>query len=271
VILFPNAKINLGLHVTEKRPDGFHNIETVFYPVHWHDVLEIIPSENNKIVFDSTGIEIDSPPDQNICIKAYNLLKSKQSIPGVHAHLHKNIPIGAGLGGGSSDAAFMLKGLNQLFKLQYSNETLKDMAMELGSDCAFFIDNEPAIAHGRGEILEPVLLGLGGLSIMVVNPGIHISTKEAYGAIQPAPPKENLSKIVEGSLMAWKDKLVNDFQHPMVEKYPEIGEAINKMYAFDAIYAAMSGSGSTVFGIFDRLPGDISWPKGYSTWQGRLT
>ncbi|NBC83877.1 MAG: 4-(cytidine 5'-diphospho)-2-C-methyl-D-erythritol kinase [Bacteroidetes bacterium] len=271
MILFPNAKINLGLYITEKRRDGFHNIESVFYPVELCDILEFIPNKTGQINFNSSGIEIDAPSENNLCIQAYKLIRQKKDLPGLDIHLRKIIPIGAGLGGGSADAAFMLKGLNDYFALKLSNSELKDMAAALGSDCAFFIDNNPALATQRGDVLEPVLMGLSWLSVIVVYPNIHVSTKEAYSNIIPNKPAHDLKETIEGSFMDWKDMLKNDFEGSIAEKYPVIQEIKNKLYDMGAVYASMTGSGSAVYGIFNKIPEENpNWPKDYFVWNGKL-
>src|SRR5688572_14534594 len=179
MIAFPNAKLNIGLNVTERRPDSFHNLESVFYPVQWCDALEILPAKETK--FTSSGIEIPGTIESNLCLKAYQLLKTDFELPPVKIHLHKNIPIGAGLGGGSSDAAFTLKLLNQLFELNIAEDKLEDYARKLGSDCAFFIRNKPVFAHEKGDVFEPIKLDLTGYNCVVVYPNLHITTAEAYG------------------------------------------------------------------------------------------
>lgn len=267
MIVFPNAKINLGLHVTEKRPDGFHNIETAFYPVPGLcDALEIIPSDRQGVEFTTSGLPIPGDPAGNLILKAYHLLLSVipypvsgirypgsgKLPPASRIHLHKVIPAGAGLGGGSSDAAFTLKLLNDLQGLNLSVFQLHDLAKRLGSDCAFFIENKPVFATGRGDQFEPIHLDLTGYRIEIIVPQIHVSTPEAYSMVTPRKPDQSLKDIIQLPVEQWKEKIVNDFEKPVMKKYPVIREAREEMYNRGAVYAAMSGSGSAVFGLFKR-------------------
>ncbi|MCX6268051.1 MAG: 4-(cytidine 5'-diphospho)-2-C-methyl-D-erythritol kinase [Bacteroidetes bacterium] len=258
MIQFPNCKINLGLNVVSKRSDGFHNIETVFYPVPLRDALEIIPAGGSHVEFHTSGLEIPGTPDQNLCIRAFHLLQSEFGLPGVKMHLHKVIPMGSGLGGGSSDGAFTLKLLNDLFELRLGNEQLKIYARLLGSDCSFFIENQAHFAFEKGDQLEPVAIDLSGLFLAIVIPHIHVATDEAYRMVVPEMPKQSLRELIQSPLELWKDLVINDFEKPVFEKYPVIGEIKAKLYASGAIYAAMSGSGSAVFGIFKELPALVS-------------
>ena len=255
MILFPNAKINIGLFVTEKRTNGFHNLETIFYPVtHMADILEIKQADapNGTVNFKNSGLVIDCPEEKNLVIKAYRLLEKHFTLPAVNIHLHKIIPFGAGLGGGSSDAAFTLVGLNSMFNLGLSQEDLEGYAAELGSDCAFFIKNKPAYAHGRGEILEPIDLNLDQYQILVEKPDVSVSTKEAYSGITPTPAPFDLRTINTLPIEEWRNKIVNDFEKSILIAHPEIAEYKDMMYKKGAVYASMSGSGSAVFGIFKR-------------------
>lgn len=244
MLFFPNAKINIGLNITSKRLDGYHNLETIFYPIAWQDALEIIPSQS--LSFQSSGIAI--PGEGNLCVKAYELLKSHYDIGAVNIHLHKNIPIGAGLGGGSSDAAFTLMGLNTVFSLGIEKEILKELALELGADCPFFIDNVPSLASGIGEVLSPLDLDLKGYHLVVIKPPVFISTAEAFSSIVPQMPSSTLSEEVKGDLTAWT--LKNDFEQSIFPLYPELLEIKNHLKSSGALYASMSGSGSSIFGIF---------------------
>lgn len=255
MIFFPNCKINLGLHIIGKRDDGFHNLETVFYPIFFKDALELIPNTKNKndIEFTVTGLAVDGKPEDNICVKAYHLLKKDfPQIPAVKIHLHKTIPLGAGLGGGSADAAFMLKLLNEIFNLNLSTPQLLNYALQLGSDCPFFINNKPCFATGRGEILEEAAVDLSAYKIILINPGIHINTGWAFSNITPAPSKKSINKIIQQPIETWKDDLQNDFETPVFAAHPQIKKIKEDLYNQGAVYAAMSGSGSTVFGIFDK-------------------
>lgn len=270
MIVFPNAKINLGLNIIEKRQDGYHNIETVFYPIPLCDALEIIPSLSTKNSYNwsSTGIEIDAPTEQNICIKALNLIKSEYDIPSVDIHLHKAIPFGAGLGGGSSDAASVMLLLNTIFNLNISNTKLKEMAARLGADCPVFIDNKPAFATGIGDCLTPININLEGYHLLLVKPDIFIATPKAYWDVRPQKPHQALSEIVQYPINDWKHLMTNDFEESVFKKHPDIKEIKNTLYAHGALYASMSGSGSSVFGIFEAPP-HINFNNCF-TWQGRL-
>ena len=269
MILFPIAKINLGLHVLNKRTDGFHEIESCLYPIPLCDILEIIPADETKFL--QTGIDLPNSNEKNICVKAYDLLAANYNIPPVYIHLRKQIPIGAGLGGGSSDAAFVLKGLNELFSLNISRADLASFAAELGSDCPFFITSLPCLVSGRGEVISPSNIDLSGKFLVLINPNIHISTKEAYALINPQQPEGKLEEMLSGEQNKWKRSLVNDFQVPIAQKYPIISETIDFLYENGAYYAAMSGSGSTVFGLFDSEPvAEVNRAKGL-VFSGELT
>jgi len=254
MICFPSCKINLGLRITQKRADGFHALETVFYPITLTDALEIIIEPDTSaapITFTSTGLTINGDPSDNLCYKAYFLLKKDYpSIQNIKMHLHKTIPMGAGLGGGSSDGAFTLVTINQLFNLQLSEQALLDYALQLGSDCPFFIINTPAFATGRGEILTPTNVNLDGYSIVIINPGIAISTKLAFSLITPKAPDNNLLTVIQQPITTWKDELINDFEEPIFNSFPELANIKETLYQKGAIYASMTGTGSTVYGIF---------------------
>lgn len=247
--MFSNCKINIGLHITGKRPDGFHNLETVFYPVLWKDALEIVQSE--KLQITNTGIAIPGDPQKNLCIKAWHLLKKDfNDLPPVHIYVHKTIPIGAGLGGGSGNGAGMLKLLNRTFSLGISDEKLIEYSLSLGSDCPFFILNKPAFASGRGEQLFPISLDLKGYTLVLVNPCIHIDTRWAFSQILPSPATFQLKNIENIPIQDWKNVIKNDFQKPVIKIHPLVGEIIETLYKQGALYASMSGSGSTCYGIF---------------------
>lgn len=249
MIVFPNAKINLGLNILSKRADGFHEIESVFYPVYkCYDALEIIEDETVEFEMNCTNIELK--PNDNLCKKAYDLIKNDYKIKGIKAHLLKKIPVGAGLGGGSADAAFMLKLLNDKFNLNIPNEKLKLYAAKLGSDCAFFIDNRPALSKGRGEVLQKIALDLSKYYIYLVYPNIHISTAEAYRNVTPKVPNKTVGEIIQLPVEKWKDYLVNDFEYSLFHTYPVLATIKEKLYDLGAVYASMSGSGSTIYGIF---------------------
>ncbi|ABG58483.1 4-(cytidine 5'-diphospho)-2-C-methyl-D-erythritol kinase [Cytophaga hutchinsonii] len=253
MISFPNAKINLGLSVLSKRPDGYHNIETCFYPIPWNDMLEIIPAK--ETVFTSSGNNIPGTSASNLCLKTYTLLKEKYPLSPVHIHLHKRIPIGAGLGGGSSDAAFTCKLLNDVFALKLSAAEMEDIVRPVGSDCAFFIENTSILAHEKGDYFShPGIVNLSGKWIYLIHPGIHVATKEAYDGVVPNTDRKPIGDILKQPLSVWKAELVNDFERSVFEKYPAIKTLKEQMYKQGAAYAAMSGSGSTVFGIFNTKP-----------------
>ena len=261
MISFPNGKINLGLYITAKRPDGYHDLETVFFPVPLHDILEFVPSEQSR--FHATGFPISGDASSNLCLRSYQMLKQLHpGLPAVDIHLHKLIPMGAGLGGGSSDGAFMLNMLNRYFSLGHSPEELNALALQLGSDCPFFLVNIPAHALGRGEILEPVPVNLSGYHIVIVNPGIHVSTSEAFSGIRPAPCSVDLKARILEPPDGWKHWLTNDFEASVFTRYPVIAGIKQDLYDAGAVYASMSGSGSTVYGIF-RTEAELSFPRGY--------
>jgi 4-diphosphocytidyl-2-C-methyl-D-erythritol kinase len=269
MITFPNCKINLGLNVVRRREDGFHDIETVFYPVPPRDALEILPAADGLFEFSTSGTEIPGDPGQNLCVKAFRLLQSEYSIPAVKMHLHKVIPTGSGLGGGSADGAFALAMLNELFGLEISTGKLIHFAGSLGSDCAFFIENRPCFATGKGDRLEPVTVDLRGWYFALVIPGVHVSTPEAYRLVTPAQPARPVSEIITLPVGEWKELLVNDFEKSVSEKFPVIGQVKQQLYAMGAVYASMSGSGSAVFGLFEACP-DLGGFGECSTWAVRL-
>jgi 4-diphosphocytidyl-2-C-methyl-D-erythritol kinase len=258
MISFPHAKINLGLSIISKRTDGFHNIETIFYPLPILDVLEIVPSE--KTEFFSSGLPIAGVPDDNLVMLAYKLIKTKfPQIAPLEIYLHKSIPMGAGLGGGSSDAAGILHLINKLFNLQISRQKLNDYALELGSDCPFFMQPAPCIAKGRGEILEPIALDLSAYSFVLVHPDIMIETAWAYSSIIPSLPKYDLKKSILQPIQNWVNTIQNDFELPVFEVYPGLQKIKEKLYTSGAVYAAMTGSGSTIFGIFKKSDQPVSF------------
>jgi len=255
MICFPHGKINLGLAVTEKRPDGYHNLETVFYPVPFCDALEILPAPagQNTDTITITGHPVEGDPESNLCIRAVKLLRSEYpELPYQRIYLHKVIPMGAGLGGGSADGTFTLTALNKRYRLGLSPEKLIALALQLGSDCPFFVLNQPAAGAGRGEILRPLPLDLSGYTLVLVNPGIHVSTAKAFSGIHPARPVESPETVVKSPVAEWKDRLINDFEATVFPQFPRIAELKEFLYRNGAVYAAMSGTGSTVFGLFDQ-------------------
>lgn len=275
MITFPNIKINLGLSITEKRPDGYHNLETVFYPVALEDALEIRTNSEaqQKFTLHQHGMEIAGNPENNLVVKAYLLLDKEFHLPPVEIHLYKHIPSGAGLGGGSSDAAFMLKLLNEHYNLQLSDNQLEDYAATLGADCAFFIKNTPTYAEGIGNIFSPIELSLKGYRIMIVKPDVFVSTREAFANIRPHRPEYPVREVIRRPVAEWKDTLINDFEASVFPQYPVIGEIKEELYHQGAIYASMSGSGSSVFGLFaaDTTLPEIDWGTNAFCFKGTLS
>lgn len=273
MIDFPNAKINIGLNIVEKRKDGFHNLESIFVPVYdFHDVLEVIPvsGQTEKFIFTSSGIEINGNSDNNLVIKAYKLLDKHFNLPTVKIHLHKCIPTGAGLGGGSADAAFMLKMLNKLFQLNINKNKLLAFAEELGSDCPFFINNIPQYASGKGEVLKKVDLFIPTSHLVIVKPDIHIPTKDAFAEIKPQKPVRSVNSIIDKLPNEWENYAVNDFEKSIFPKYPRIKEIKDKLTELGAQYTSMSGSGSSVYGFFVSKPHLRGLFKNDFIWQQRI-
>ena len=253
MITFPNAKINLGLNIVEKRPDGYHNLETIFYPINLQDALEVTRRENNdkEYTLHISGSPLEGEPEDNLVVQAYKLLK--KDYPGllpVDIHMYKHIPAGAGLGGGASDAACMIKLLNDKFSLGLSTERMEEYAVKLGADCAFFIRNKPVFATGIGNLFEPVELSLKGYHIILIKPDIFVSTRDAFAEIKPVRPAVSLKEIVKQPMETWKNSMKNDFEDSVFKKFPEIAAIKDELYDLGAVYAAMSGSGSSVYGIF---------------------
>jgi 4-diphosphocytidyl-2-C-methyl-D-erythritol kinase len=262
VIVFPNCKINLGLNIIHKRNDGYHDLETVFYPLTLCDALEMVTlpqSEQNKIsdhhfgALSISGETIDGAPDENLCVKAYSQLKNKfPQIPPVRMHLHKSIPPGSGLGGGSADGAFTLRLLNDTFQLGLTIEQLLDQALQLGSDCPFFMINKPCFATGRGEFLERLTVDLSAHKIVLVVPPLHVRTSEIFSSVKPVRPSQSIKEIIQQPVETWAQNLKNDFEEPVFNKYPEIRNIKDQLYKAGAMYSSLSGSGSAVYGIFRR-------------------
>ena len=275
MLVFPNAKLNLGLYVTARRPDGFHALETAFVPLPWTDALELLPAPPGpaETTLALTGRPIPGPPAGNLCLRAYALLQADfPQLPPARWHLHKITPIGAGLGGGSADAAFALKAANEVFGLNLSIETLEAYARRLGADCAFFIQNRPVLATGRGDVFAPLPeVQLAGTACLVVFPGFHISTAAAFAGIVPQPPAHPLRAALAQPLVAWRHTVSNDFEAALAPKFPVLGEIKARLYAAGATYASLSGSGSAVYGLWKSgAPLATSWPADYTTWQGVL-
>lgn len=256
MIIFPNCKINLGLRIAGKRNDGYHDLETVFYPVSIKDAVEVIENVQhpiNNVQCSMSGLPVDGDVENNLCVKAYHLLKKDfPALPPAQMHLHKAIPVGAGLGGGSADGAFTLHILNKKFNIGLTEKQLSVYALQLGSDSPFFILNKPCFATGRGEILEQVNIDLSAYKILIVHPGIHISTAWAFMNIIPAAREKTIKEIILQPVVSWKEELKNDFEEPVFSKHPEIKSIKEKLYQTGAVYASMTGSGSAVYGIFEK-------------------
>jgi 4-diphosphocytidyl-2-C-methyl-D-erythritol kinase len=266
MLCFPNAKINLGLHVVEKRKDGYHDIETCFYPIPLRDALEIVPA--SEFSFTQVGLSLDSAPPDNLVMKALHLYGQQYDIPPLSVYLKKAVPFGAGLGGGSADAAFMLKLLNTYTSHNATDDELEKIAVEIGADCPFFIRNTPTIASGIGNIFDPIELSLKGYILCIIKPNLAVSTKEAYASVKPAKPSLSLREILQRPVKEWRNILKNDFESAVFQKYPVIAEIKAFLYAQEAVYAAMSGSGSAVFGLFEKDV-DLTFPDCF-TWTGIL-
>lgn len=260
MITFPNAKINLGLNIVEKRPDGYHNLETIFYPIPLQDALEITPWEGGerKYKLAQAGIQIAGDDENNLVVKAYKLLDKLYNLPPIEINLLKHIPSGAGLGGGSADAAFMLCMLNQYFQLNIPNEQLEVYAAQLGADCAFFVENKPTFAEGIGNIFSPIGLSLKGYKLVLVKPDIFVSTRDAFAQIKPKRPTISLKEVAKMPVEEWKTYMVNDFEESVFPQFTAIADIKASLYEMGAIYASMSGSGSSVFALFK---GDATLPK----------
>lgn len=251
MILFPNAKINVGLNILSRRPDGYHEIETIMYPIGWNDILEIVPAKGAESTLTVTGRSVDCPIEKNLVMKAYRALRARVEMPEVDIYLRKIIPDGAGLGGGSSDAAFTLIGLNRLFSLGLSDEYLAEVAAEIGADCPFFIYNRPMLASGIGTDFKPTELSLKGYRLLVIKPAVSVPTAKAYAGVTPHPAEYELSKIADLPIDEWQGRIVNDFEQSVFAAYPEIVEVKEYLAEMGAVYTSMSGSGSAVYGVFD--------------------
>jgi 4-diphosphocytidyl-2-C-methyl-D-erythritol kinase len=262
MLLFSHAKINLGLHVLNKRSDGFHNIETVMMPIGWCDLLEVMPAQH--FALHCSGLAVDAAPEQNLCTRAFRLLQRELKLPEVDIFLHKQVPTGAGLGGGSSNAACTLQALNEQLKLSLSTPALAGYAAQLGSDCAFFVHHAPMLATGRGDVLQPIHLKLSGYELLVVKPPFGVSTAEAYAGVHPQLPQRALQEVIAQDVEAWRDTLHNDFEPSVFAQHPSLLEAKQRMYELGAAYASMSGSGSAVYGLFRHLPRGAA--QGFAGW-----
>ncbi|SDX88580.1 4-(cytidine 5'-diphospho)-2-C-methyl-D-erythritol kinase [Hymenobacter psychrophilus] len=273
MLVFPNAKLNLGLYITSLRPDGFRNLESVFVPLPWCDAFEVLPAPAGaETSLSFSGLPIPGEPETNLCRRAYELLATDFDLPPVRLHLHKDVPIGAGLGGGSADAAFALKAINSQFDLKLPPEQLESYARRLGSDCAFFIRNEPVFAYSRGDMFDDFALDLRGTPALVVYPNLHISTAEAYARVVPRTPCHDLRQSLAQPMANWRTTVSNDFEEALMPTYPVLAEVKQQLYAAGATYASLSGSGSAVYGLFPELPQvpELHWPTGYTVWSGQL-
>lgn len=275
MLVFPNAKLNLGLYVTAKRPDGYHALETVFLPLPWADVLEVLPAPKGQAVpsLALSGRPIPGELATNLCLKAYELLKADfPDLPAVQMQLHKIVPIGAGLGGGSADAAFALRAIGEVFGLNLSTGQLESYARRLGADCAFFIQNTPRLALEKGDVFEPIAVDLAGTPCVVVYPGLHISTAQAFAGIVPQAPAQPLRAALAQPMSTWRDTVFNDFEKSLAPTYPVLTRIKQQFYAAGAAYASLSGSGSAVYGLFPGLAEApaLAWPSEYLVWRGVL-
>jgi 4-diphosphocytidyl-2-C-methyl-D-erythritol kinase len=278
MISFPNGKINIGLTVLDKREDGFHNIESIFYPVNWLDALEIISS--SKFNFQTSGIEINGPGENNLCVKAYRFLQQEFDLPPINIYLLKNIPLGAGLGGGSSDAAFLLKMMNEFFELKLPHEKLLQLSGSIGSDCAFFVDNKPSLVSGKGEVQQPVDLSLAGYFVVLVYPGIQVDTSTAYRKLdlqrsekiqhETFPSSIALAEIIKQPIASWKEQVLNEFEPIIFTDFPKLAVLKDQLYQSGALYASLSGSGSTIYGIYKEKPTLPYFPPDYLVFSGVL-
>ncbi|MFT5824133.1 MAG: 4-diphosphocytidyl-2-C-methyl-D-erythritol kinase [Crocinitomix sp.] len=255
MVIFPGCKINIGLNITGKRPDGYHKIESIFYPIELSDILEIVP--NDIFSINITGLFIKGDRENNLVVKAYSLLKAKYNLPPVKIHLHKVVPMGAGLGGGSADGSATLVLLNNLFDLKISTKELEEYAVSLGSDCAFFIRNTPAFVQGKGETINPIEVNLKGKYLYVINPKIHISTGVAFEGIIPVQRSITINDSIRQDQSTWKKELKNDFEETIFPLYPKIAAIKKEIYSNGAFYSSMSGTGSSVYGIFNEKPAAI--------------
>lgn len=278
MLAISNCKINIGLNIIGKRADGFHDIETVFYPVEWCDLIEVTErsllekdnfSYTNGLALKMTGLEIDGNENNNLCLRAFQLLRKDFQLPDVVMHLHKLIPMGAGLGGGSSNAAHTLRLLNVVFKLNLTPEQLKKYAAQLGSDCSFFIENKPCFAQGKGELIERLNINLAGKHITIIKPDIHVSTADAYATIIPSASKK-LKELILQPIQNWKNAVVNDFEESVFKKHPALAIIKQQLYDSGCVYASMSGSGSAIYGISDEKLVLKKSVTNNATWQGIL-
>jgi len=272
MVIFPNAKINIGLNILRKREDGYHDLETLFYPIGLKDALEYVVNGKDQVNFVSSGLKLDIHPDQNIVLKAYRILQEEYSLPGLDIHLHKAIPSGAGLGGGSADAAFFLKSLDEYLDLKITSDQFKTLARRLGADCAFFLENKPAYAGGTGDQLSPADLSLKGYHLLLVKPSFDVDTKMAYSGVVPQEYPFDFKKIISGEINNWQNRIRNDFETSLFRMFPELADLKERLSGMGALYVSMSGSGSSVYGIFGKEPmlKENDFPSGSFIWQEQL-
>jgi len=272
MIYFSPAKINIGLQILEKRPDGFHKLQSVMHPVGLCDILEInaLALSNQKINFTQSGLRFEADLEDNLCIKAWEILAGETRLPPVEMHLHKQIPVGAGLGGGSSNASLTLMGLNSLAEIPVAKERLSELAEMLGSDCPFFLNDEPMMMEGRGEILSQVHLNLSGYYLVLLFPEIHISSTEAYRGVRPFIPEKMLKTLIQEPVDMWKGRIVNDFELSVFKSYPLLKDLKQDLYSSGAVYASLSGSGSSLYGIFSSRPSLQNDLKKHVIWAGTI-
>lgn len=272
MVIFPNAKINIGLNILRRRGDGYHEIETLFYPIGLKDALEYVVNGKDHVNFYSSGLSLDIQPEQNIVLKAYRMMQEEHSLPGLDIHLHKAIPSGAGLGGGSADASFFLKSLNEHFELEIAPDKLKIMAGRLGADCAFFLENRPSFARGTGDQISPADVDLSGYYLLLVKPPFGVDTKEAYSGVVPQDYPYNFKDIITGRINEWKKSIKNDFEKSLFVKFPELELLKDRLAGMGSVYTSMSGSGSSVYAFFDKKPkfSEKDFPAGTFIWQEDL-
>jgi 4-diphosphocytidyl-2-C-methyl-D-erythritol kinase len=272
LISFPSCKINLGLHVIDKRPDGFHNIESILIPVEWQDILEIIVDEkgDSEPEFKCSGIRLFGPKEKNLCFRAYKLLAENHELPPVKMLLHKIIPVGAGLGGGSSDAANTLLLLDKLFRLGLKEEELEKYASQLGSDCPFFIRNKTVLVSGKGDVLESVKLRPKSMFCVIVKPRVHVSTANAYALVKPRKRSKPLRELIQAPIQEWQGLIENDFEKAVFELHPAVKNIKARLYKLGAVYASMSGSGSAVFGFFNDEKHLDTYFRSSTVWSGKI-
>jgi 4-diphosphocytidyl-2-C-methyl-D-erythritol kinase len=272
MIYFSPAKINIGLQILNKRKDGYHNIQSVMHPVGLCDILEIntLPSSGQSFLFSQSGIRFEGDQQENLCIQALELFRKETRLPPVEMHLHKQIPVGAGLGGGSSNASTTLLGLNDLADNPLSGKRLTELAAILGSDCPFFLNAQTSLMEGRGEILTPLFLSMEEIYLVLLFPEIHVSTQEAYAGVDPAIPPQQLKEIIKEPMNRWVELIENDFEKSVFRHHPRLGSLKQELYSMGATYASLSGSGSSLYGLFKAQPSLPEGLKKYVIWEGPI-